>query len=119
MTTRVCNLVFAVGSAAIGAASVLSGEKLDALAVVIGVVMVCWLAASIGLFFRSRLAWCGSLLGAGFLLSVGLTLTLVTVVIKPEAPGGFAALFGLLGILVAGALIAGLFRLRRTLPPSK
>ena len=99
--------------------SISSGEKLDALAVVIGVVMVCWLAASLGLFFRSRLAWCGSLLGAGFLLSAGVTLIVVTAVAKPEAPGGVAALFGLFGILASAALIAGLLRLRRTLPRTK
>ena len=108
-----------MGSAAIGAASIFSGEKLDGLTVVIGFVTVCWLAASIGLFFKSRLAWCGSLLGAGFLFTVGVSLIVITAVIKPEVPGGVAALFGLFGILVSGALIAGLIRLRRTLPWTK
>jgi hypothetical protein len=31
---------------------------------------ICWLACAIGLFFRKRLAWCGSILGAGVLVFI-------------------------------------------------
>ena len=78
------------------------------------IVAACWVAGAIGLFFRSRLAWCGSLLGAGSLLAYGTMLMVVPFLLRLET-SAIIVVFGLFFVFVSGVLIIRLVRLRRVL----
>jgi hypothetical protein len=79
-------------------------------------VAVVWLAGAIGLFFRSHLAWCGSLLGVGTILAVSLGFLcdgwLIEPDVRPEAT--YSVTLGILGLLVSLPLLARLLPLRKT-----
>lgn len=90
---------------------------------------ICWLACAIGLFYRKRLAWCGSVLGAGalvYVLAVCLA-TAIAAILYPGADtlnsGSFLVgyIFSSIGILtwiclaltISLRLLFGLLRIRR------
>ena len=137
MLTRIANLLFSACAllVALGAwlgwrwaGSPPRGPALDSgvLTIIVGLA-ACWVTSAIGLFFRSRVAWVGSVIGAGLSVCAcgALLVGAAWVCLYPggqasaPAPDVFAmvfmlAQFGLL-LAVAIALVAGLLRLRRTL----
>ena len=81
------------------------------------VVALCWTAGAVGLFFRSHLGWCGSLLGVSFMFAGSVAVIAMTIIVKPEAPGGAAAVLGLIGAVLSFLLFVGILRQRKTLKP--
>jgi hypothetical protein len=87
---------------------------------------LCWLVCAIGLFFRKRLAWCGSMLGAGVLVCilVACLTAVIPLIFYPGAEsepfrGGYilssiAILTWLcLALAISLQLLIGLLRMRR------
>lgn len=86
MAAKVFNLIFA----ALGNLIFISGlvndpENRDLMYFLVTFINLCWLLGAIGLFFRSRLAWCASLLGVGVMLSGSVTMFLVGLKLMPVA----------------------------------
>jgi len=143
MITRIGNLIFSACALLVALGAWLgwrwagSPERpaaLDSVPMTIGVLLaLCWLAAAIGLFFKSRLAWVGSLLGTGLSASgiAASVFAIIWIYVFPDAhmhrlrglgSGGYIATliialaqFG--GLLAAAlALIIGLIKMRKTPP---
>jgi hypothetical protein len=118
MVTRVLNFIFAAfGSFAYASALMKDQASRDFMTVLVAIVNLFWLAAALGLFFRSRTAWCGSLLGLGAMLSGSITLLVMGLKLAPTKQdptegAGYAILFGFSGMLLSMFVLVGLFRLR-------
>lgn len=83
------------------------------------VVAPCWLTGAIGLFFKSRLAWAGSFLGASTMFCSSLTIFASSVLLFPVAQDptdgiGYMLIVGFVGLLISLALIFGLLWLRQS-----
>ncbi|HLP77939.1 MAG TPA: hypothetical protein VK327_13585 [Candidatus Paceibacterota bacterium] len=114
MITRAFNLIFASGMAFLTYDTVVkSVGQFDWTVVIFALVAIFWLTGAVGLFFRSRLAWCGSLLGVGTMLSGSITMVctgwrLMPVSSDPSDGVGFMLIFGFLGLVFSLFLIVGL-----------
>ena len=119
MITRVFNLILASGLALLIFRALFAGDgDFDWTTVLFPVVAICWLAGAIGLFFRSRLAWCGSLLGVGTMAASSLTMfltgcRLAPVSTDPSDGAGYMLIFGFFGLLLSLPVIVGLIRNRK------
>ena len=121
MATLVFNLILASATNLL-AFSILTKPPIhwDAEAILYAVVAPRWLAAAIGLFFKKRLAWCGSLLGAGTMACSSVTIIGWGAVLAPAAQdptdgAGYAIFTGVLGLVMSLTVIAGLVRIRKNL----
>ena len=125
MITKVCNLIFA-GFGSLVSVSGLAHDSTgwDPMSFLIALVTFCWLVSAIGLFFRSRLALCGSLLGAGVMLSGSTTMFVAGIKSLPAAQDptdgiGYSIVMGFIGLMFSIPLLIGLVRLRRrSFPPA-
>lgn len=122
MFTRIFNLVVAAVMTFFAVAGVVH-DSFDAESSLYIVVAPCWLAGAIGLFIKHRLAWAGSILGAGTMFCSSLTMFASGLVLSPVAQDptdgiGYMQVFGFVGLLISSALIFGLFWLRRDRMPN-
>lgn len=121
MVTRILNLLLASAVALMVVPSLFEAWRhLDAMGLVCILVVVCWLAGAIGLFFGSRLAWCGSLLGVGTMLAFSLMMAALSWRLMPTARDptdgiGYIMTLAKVGVLISGAVMFGLIRLRKEL----
>ena len=122
MVTRVFNLILATGMSllALSVAMDASSRSWDAEAILYAIIAPCWLAATIGLFFKSRLAWCGSLLGAGTMACSSVAIIGWSIILAPTAQDpsegiGYAMIMGVFGAAMSLPVIIGLVRLRKHL----
>jgi len=120
MITRVFNLILASGLALLTFPALFKGVgRFDWTAVLFPLVAVCWLAGAIGLFFRSRLAWCGSLLGVGTMAASSITMVLTAWRLMPVASDptdgiGYMLILGFMGLVLSLPAIVGLILIRKT-----
>ncbi len=119
MTTKIFNLIFAgLGTLIFTSELVKDSGNREWVSLLLTLVNLCWLLGAIGLFFRSRVAWCGSLVGVGVMLSGSVTMFLVGLKLVPIAQDptdgiGYAIIIGFFGVLLSAPLLVGLVRLRR------
>jgi hypothetical protein len=131
-TISVINLVFALG------AFLLTGVVLSCVrwadspspsVLMAAFVVLCWLAGAIGLFYRKRLAWCGSILGTGALVCtlVVILATVIPAIRYPRADTLYSGRFRVgfiftclstltwigLALVIAFRLLIGLLRMRK------
>lgn len=130
MNTRaicIMNLIFASGATLLVIGAISNIREL-----VVDLVAVFWLAGAMGLFFRKRLAWIGSVIGTGTAVAFSATLvvTLVTNFLYPDAEMNHTKEFSIAGYaltLFSGLtqfsllfaiclrLLLGLFKIRKEL----
>src|SRR6266480_899345 len=86
MFTRAYNLILASVTALFVLLDVIEFVgNLDYEFILFDVITPFWLAGAIGLLFKRRLAWCGSLLGAGTMFCGSLTWFMSGIVLSPVA----------------------------------
>jgi len=121
MLTQVFNLLLALANVLITAGGLSKDwNQLGMMDILFTLVAVCWIAGAIWLFFGGRLAWCGSLLGVGTMLASSLTTVCVAYALMPTAQDptdgyGYLLIIGSMGVLISGAAMFGLIRLRKEL----
>jgi hypothetical protein len=120
MITRIFNLILSSGFTLMAAGSMVdeSGD-FSWPEILFSLLTVCWFAGAIGLFFRSRLAWSGSMLGVGAMFAGSIALILsflrfMTISTDPTE-GSYMIIFGLFGLALSLPVFIGLVRLRKTL----
>jgi hypothetical protein len=119
MLTRVANLLFALLLALASVYGMANeGSRWDFMSFVLSFITFCWLASALGLFFRKRLAWYGSLLGVGTMVAGSVTLLVVGIALIPTSQdptegAGMATIVGVFGLLIFVPVLVGLLRLRR------
>jgi hypothetical protein len=119
MVTRVFNLVFASWwSVILLLVVVTTPEARDAFYAGVLLITLCWLSSAIGLLFRKRLAWWGSMIGmtlmfAASVTMIGVGVTLMPISHDPTDGIGFVVIMGLVGTVCSTPVLVGLFRLRR------
>lgn len=118
--TRILNLILAGGITRLTFSALFGeGRHFDWTTVLFPLVVVCWSAGAVGLFFNSRLAWCGSLLGLGTMAASSLAITFTAWRVTPTASDptdgiGYMMMIGIGGLLVSLPMIVGLIRIRKT-----
>jgi hypothetical protein len=78
------------------------------------IISICWLASAIGLFFKSPLAWYGSLACSALMLCGSLALFFMSLIQQQSESTGYAFVFGFIGFAIFLADAAGLVYLRKT-----
>jgi len=117
LITRALNLVVAFVTGFIALAG--AAHDPDIMSWILAGVGLCWLAGGLGLYLvKGRLAWCGSLLGAGTMLAVSVSMLVEGIKVVPFAQDptdgtGLLLVVGTLGIFLSVPLIIGLIRLRK------
>lgn len=121
MLTKVFNLLLALANVLITAGSLSKDwNQLGAMDILFALVAVCWIAGAIWLFFGGRLAWNGSFLGVGTMLASSITMASEAYALGPVAQDptdgiGYMLIIGSIGVLISGAVMFGLIRLRKEL----
>jgi hypothetical protein len=86
MLTRVANLALALLGSLLFLFPLIGGQSpTDAMSVIVALVMFCWLAGAIALFFKRGLAWPANLLGLGVSFSGCFTAFAVSLKLAPTS----------------------------------
>lgn len=118
MRTRVANLVLAFGNALVveDMFRSSSGHRGGVL-IAISLFAPVWLAAALGLFFKSRVAWGLCVIGVGTMLAASITslgeaLILMPTSTDPSEGVGALLIVGTFGIIVCLPVAFGMIRMR-------
>ena len=118
MITRIFNLILASGFMLMTVGALLDeGGTFVWTEALFALFIACWFAGAIGLFFRSRIAWCGSMLGVGAVLAGSIVLIYASFQSTSRGSdrisGDYMLLGGLLGLVPSLLVLVGLIRLRK------